>query len=167
MPSSARNQDYFVKRGDEGIAPYKTMKKFKFTLQSLLKVKESLEKQQKSDLAVAQARLDAFVRELGAMETRLAEQRAETGKTGAVTSLQLAARDVGFRALYERIDLQKEKVSVAETERQRVRVRLTETMRERKMLEKLRETQQARYKEEVRREEAKAMDDYLSNQLST
>jgi len=144
------------------------MKRFKFTLQSLLNVKLSLEKQQKSELAAAQARLDGFVRELADMETRLEAQRAEYDLQGgpAVRTFDLAARDIGFKALFERMDSQREKIRVAETERTRVRKQLTETMGERKMLEKLQEKQRERYQEEVRREEAKLMDDFMSHQLS-
>ena len=144
------------------------MKKFKFTLHSLLEVKLALEKQKKSELAAAQARLDAFVRDLADMEARLEAQRAEASSPGGpgIKSLDLAARDMGFKALFERMDIQREKIQVAEDERQRIRELLTETMRERKMLEKLREKQREQYREELHKEEAKVMDDYMSNQLS-
>ena len=144
------------------------MKKFKFTLHSLLNVKLSLEKQQKTELAAAQARKDGFVRELAVMETRLAEQRAAYGVRGGppVQPHDLAARDRGFKALFERMDEQREKIRVAEAERVRVQKKLADTMGERKMLEKLKEKQLEQYREEARREEAVVMDDYLSNQLN-
>ena len=144
------------------------MKKFKFTLHSLLNVKLSLEKQQKTELAAAQVRKEGFVRELAAMETRLAEQRAAHGAQGGppVSPFDLAARGIGFRALFDRMEEQREKIRVAEAERVRIQMKLTDTMGERKMLEKLKNKQLEQYREEARREEAVAMDDYLSNQLS-
>ena len=145
------------------------MKKFKFTLSTLLDVKIALEKQQKSELAAAMARREGFVRGLLEMENRLNKQRAEYAVAGgpSIRSGELALRGLGFRALFFNMDVQKDKIRVAELEGERIRFTLKGTMNERKILEKLREKQKQRHKEELTREENAAMDEFLSNQLIT
>ena len=144
------------------------MKKFKFTLHSLLQIKEALEKQRKSELAAARARKDRLSRELTDMEARLEEQRAKTCAPGgpALRPYDLAARDLGYRTLFFRMDEQRKKIRVATEECDRIRLALTEVMAERKALEKLREKQRERYKEELKRETNLVIDDFLSNQLN-
>ncbi|MCL2747323.1 MAG: flagellar export protein FliJ [Oscillospiraceae bacterium] len=143
------------------------MKKFKFTLKSLLDLKLAMERQQKAELAEARARRDRFVRGLMAMEVRFDEQRREYGRVGgpACHSPDLALRDMGFRALFFHMDEQKERIRVAKEEGDRIQKKLIGLMTDRKILEKLREKQRERHREELQREEAAMIDDFLTNQL--
>ncbi len=144
------------------------MKKFSFSLQSLLDVKLALEKQQESELALAQERLDRLRDALAALRGRLEEERRIRMERmrRRTDAAELHWQDIGFKALFERIERQQETVSVAEEERNRVQKKLVDTMGERKMLERLRDKQMEQYKEDLRREEAVMIDDFLSNKLS-
>ncbi len=137
-------------------------------MQSLLGVKLALEKQQKTEMAAAQERLDRFRRELAQLEDRLAEQcRAHNQKMAQGTDArELQILGIGFKALYERLERQRDTVRVAGEEHRRVQKKLVDTMAERKMLEKLKDKQWAQHREEMRREESVMIDDFLSNKLN-
>ena len=142
------------------------MKKFKFTLKSLLDLKQAVERQHKSELGAALAAQNRFVQELEVMDQELLRQRLELSRPAdAVSPGELALRDIGFRALFQHMDEQKEKIRVAKLECERIRHKLTVVMSERKVLERLKEKQLALYKEEVSRQESIAIDEFLSNKL--
>ncbi|MDR0670730.1 MAG: flagellar export protein FliJ [Oscillospiraceae bacterium] len=144
------------------------MKKFVFTMQSLLGVKIAVEKQVRAELAEARRRAERFRRELLEKQEAFARQRAEAERKArrGISVRELRLQNIGFDALFESLARQSRKAEVAEEEAGRVRRRLIDTMRERKMLEKLKEKQWNAYREEVRREEALLIDDFLSNQLN-
>ena len=140
------------------------MKKFKFTLKSLLNVKQALEKQRKAELRAAAAIRDGFVRGLCEMEKRLDDQRSRLVQQGgqSVGLAEFAVRSRGFQALFLHMDEQKEKIRVAEIEAARILNLLTGVMTERKVLEKLREKQYTLYREEMSREENIIVDEFMS-----
>jgi flagellar FliJ protein len=144
------------------------MKKFVFTMQSLLGVKIALEKQVRAELAEARRRVERFRRELLEKQETLVRLRAEAERRArrGVSVRELRLQNIGFNALFESLARQSRKVEVAEEEAGRVQRRLIDTMQERKILEKLREKQWTAYQEEIRREEALLIDDFLSNQLN-
>lgn len=144
------------------------MKKFVFTMQSLLNVKIALEKQQKAELSEANGRLARFRQALLAREEAFGRARAEAEEKvrRGMSAREVKWRGAGFRALFTAIEEERDKVFVAEEECRRLQKRLVDTMAERKMLERLREKQWAEYQEEGRRSEAAMIDDFLSNQLS-
>jgi flagellar FliJ protein len=144
------------------------MKKFSFTMQSLLNVKIALEKQIKSELAESQQRLLLFQKALRAKEEEIERLRTEARarvESGTNVS-ELRQQSAGFAALFDNLQQQKHKVEVAEEEMRRVQMRMVDTMGERKMLEKLKEKQLLAYGEEVRRSEAVMIDDFLANKLN-
>lgn len=142
------------------------MKKFKFTLAAPLRVKNTLEKQQKAELAAVAARIAEFQRELQELKDTLGFQRQvylQSMKDGEMTPGDLSLWSVGFKAMRERIANQNKKIEVAEGERRRIQKKLVETMRERKVLEKLREKQMEEYRAALRAEDAAAIDDFISS----
>lgn len=144
------------------------MKKFKFTLQALLNVKNTMEKQQKAELAVAEARLAAFQQELEQLKAALGMQKQvylQGMIDGELTPGDLVVWSTGFKAMRERILLQHKKIETAEGERRRIQKKLIETMKERKMLEKLREKQLEEYKEAQRAEDAAIIGDFISSTI--
>ena len=145
------------------------MRKFAFTLKSLLNVKISLEKQKTIELSDQNRRILLLEGELEALRARLRastdEFNAKMEHGGGMRSGIAAAYSSGFRALHDRIIEQIEKIRRAVIVRERIMAELTELMGERKMLEKLREKQYQEYLEEVRREEAKIIDDYMSTKI--
>ena len=142
------------------------MKKFKFTLATLLKVKEALEKQKKQELAEAEQALALARRELEALEGDFERRRQEHNailQEGAdAVELQSFARY--FEYLRERIRLQRVKIRQAEAERQRRREALVEAMTEVKALDKLKEAQYEAYKLELKAEQEREIGDFVSFQ---
>ena len=151
-----------------GLTRGNAMKKFVFTMQSLLNVKSSLEKQAKADLADCQARLRLFLQEMDDIKHRAALKRNEFRddmRRGGMTSFDMTTYFIGFRALQELVDAQQEKINICTKEKDRLQKKVVELMSERKMLEKLREKQREEYLEEAHAEDAKMMDDFMSYQV--
>lgn len=144
------------------------MKKFKFTLQSVLNLKNSIEKQQRAELAAADARIRALEEELAAINLRHAVTRERFNREirEGISSTELLVYSTGFKVLRDKAAHQKRRILAAEEERRRIQLRLLETMKERKALEKLKARHLEEYREELRREDERIMDDFMSNKVT-
>lgn len=143
------------------------MKKFRFTMQTLLNVKLTLEKQRMAEIAECAARVRAFEAE---QEENLRAQAAQRKQFFELLSDGLPVAEMvlwrsAFLSMKERIERQTRKIETAEDERRRVERQLLEIMRERKMLEKLREKQLEEYALAQRAEDAAVIDDFMSHKL--
>ena len=140
------------------------MRKFKFTLATLLKIKEAQEKQKKLELAEAERLLRVAREELAALYAEFEAKRAEYNeklKTGADVN-DLQAFSMYFTYLRERTELQKVKVKQAEAERLKRQEALVEAMKGVKALNKLKETQYEAYLQELKVEQEKEIGDFVS-----
>ncbi|GHV20298.1 hypothetical protein FACS189425_10950 [Clostridia bacterium] len=145
------------------------MKKFRFTLQSLLGVKVSLEKQKTAELAEQSRIVRMLEDELADIKRRLNNSVAEFNRKmeqGGVPQGDAVSYSGGFRAARDHLAEQLKRITRAEKVREKLQKELTELMGERKMLEKIRERQYEEYLTEAAREDAKTMDDFLSNKIS-
>ena len=141
------------------------MKKFRFTMQTLLNVKLTLEKQHKAEIAECAARIRRFEAEQQENFDLLSRQR---GRYKLQLAEGMPAAEVkiwrgSFLAMRECIERQAAKIETAEDERRRIERKLIEIMKERKMLEKLREKQLEEYGAEQRAEDAAIIDDFMSH----
>jgi len=145
------------------------MKKFRFSLDAVLRVKRQLEDQRRRDLALAQALRDQALAHLGALESDLkglnqaqAERRQERridlavegwfqGSHAALTGNIVQARE-GLAAKKDLLDA--------------ARNRAIEAARERKVLEKLEEQQRLEHQLKSNREEQGFMDEMAQHALS-
>ena len=145
------------------------MKKFRFTLQSVLNVKLSLEKQHMAELGACESRIRLFQNELEEIIDRRERSRREFQRSVSegLKSPELTVFAIGFVAIREKIDLQRRKIEIAEEEKRRIQSALIKVMQERKMLEKLKEKQIGEYKVLQRSEEAQEIDDFLTNKIHT
>jgi flagellar FliJ protein len=140
------------------------MKRFVFRLATLLRVKESLEKEQKAKLMEIRERLRRLEDELAAMRARqaeLSEMYAKETRTG-ITGDRMQSYMFYFDHMRDTIVEQNERIREADEERLRRQDALLRTMKEIKTLNKLKETQYAEYLEEVAKEEEKAIGDIVS-----
>ncbi|GHU94167.1 hypothetical protein FACS1894208_04780 [Clostridia bacterium] len=145
------------------------MKKFRFTLQSLLGVKVSLEKQKTAELAEQSRVVRMLEGEFDETKRRLNNSVSEFNRkmeAGGMPQGDAVSYSGGFRAARDRLAEQLKRIMRAEEVREKLQKELTELMGERKMLEKIRERQYQEYLVEVAREDAKAIDDFLSNKIS-
>ncbi|MCL1820897.1 MAG: flagellar export protein FliJ [Oscillospiraceae bacterium] len=145
------------------------MRKFKFTLNTLLTVKISLEKQKSLELADQNRVILMLEIELDALKARLKASTNEYGEKmekGGMSAGDIAAYSTGIRALFDRIAEQMESIRRAVKVKEKITDELITIMGERKMLENLKEKQYAEYLDEVRREDAKIIDDFMSTKIA-
>lgn len=137
------------------------MKKFKFTLQTLLNVTVALEKEKKNRLAIINKQLN----DLKDIREGYYSKIEETKKiyTGAPSLAELVNADRYIKRLKEKIVEINVEISIKEYEKAEAQSELIETMTNRKTYEKLREKQLIAYKKEVAMEESKILDDYMSS----
>ena len=141
------------------------MKKFVFTLQSVLKYKETIEKKQKADLAAVMAvlaELYAQDKALDAAFERTAQSLERALRERMNLSEELPRHDAYFLHIREQKAILKKKIEAAEEAKRRCQKALMQTMNEIKTLEKLKAEQMSAYWDEVRAEEAKDLGDMVS-----
>ena len=141
------------------------MKKFVFSLQSLFKYKQTVEKQQKAELSAAQQALRALRDE----EQRLMDAYAENERSlenalrdNVNIMSALSEHDAFFRYLRETLIELRVRIAKAEKVVSVCQARLIATMREIKTYNKLRAEQYQEYLKEVQSEEEKEIGDLVS-----
>ena len=146
------------------------MKKFVFSLQSLLNYKLTVERQQKADLRKAQQAL----RELQDEEQRLLRAYAENERSleealrkNKNVVKALSEHDAFFRFLRDALIAVRERIVRAERVVAECQTRLIRTMREIKTYNKLREEQYREYLKEIQLEEEKEIGDLVSFNIAT
>jgi len=141
------------------------MKKFVFSLQSLLNYKLTVERQQKADLKRAQQTL----RELQDEEKRLLQAYADNERSleealreNINVVAALSEHDAFFRFLRDALIAVRERIIKAERVVTECQTRLIKTMREIKTYNKLRAEQYQEYMKEIQLEEEKEIGDLVS-----
>lgn len=137
------------------------MRKFTFTLESVLQVKYRLEERVRAELADTQSRLVEAQQAL----RRLSQEKGRHQKEMA--RIQQGALDIGslllaqdyLAQLNRRIQDQQEVIAQIEAELDRKREELVEAQRERKSLEILKDKQWQEYQKAVQREEQLFLDE--------
>ncbi len=144
------------------------MKRFSFTLQTVLDVKETLEQQHRDALSAQDTALSALRNRLTEEQSALAEAKAAFIRilSEGTGSIALFTYNSYFRLQDERIKATGRDIAAAELERSRIAQQLVNAMRERKVLENLKEKQYAEYKKEVERENERVIGEHLTNTLS-
>lgn len=144
------------------------MKKFVFSLQALLHLKLSIEKQEKSNLAAATRKMNALVSEREGMVARRDEASALYGAKLAEGMLASETHRFTsyFRMMKDALEEQDGKIRQAQGELDACRQRLVEIMREIHMLNTLRDKQYQQYLQEVQSENDRAIGDFVSYQTT-
>ena len=141
------------------------MKKFIFTLQAPLNVKRAQEKQLMGELAECNARIREFERVLQEHLAFKEEQnrRYEKDITEGLTPYSMMFWRWAHLTIRDRILYQQNVLETAEGERARIETRLITVMRDRKVLEKLREAQWEEYRAEERRQAAVEIAEFVGH----
>jgi flagellar FliJ protein len=140
------------------------MPEFNFRLQGYLNLKSKMEDQRKLEYERAASDLERERAKLAALEN----QRAETlAAFKAAINKGVKPQSAGFynsflNWLKESADVQADSVRQSEVEADSRRIALAEAMKERKMLEILKEKQYADYLREQKAAEQKAADELIS-----
>lgn len=140
------------------------MAKFDFRLQVLLNVKRQLEKSVKNELGAAIRELENQKAILNEMQLVIASQENEYRKDGVrkIRLSKLKQRLEYIRSMYEKEDLQQQRVNEEIRNVDKIRVRLIEIMKEKKLLEKLKEKELIEFKKQQDKIERVHIDELAS-----
>ena len=142
------------------------MKKFRYSMQSLLLIKQKLEDQAKAAFSAAQQRLNEEEERLAAMQRKreaYLEEKREV-MAGTLDVPKLNRLQTAVESMDEQIVSQKQNIKKAELALKTAQERLVESMMERKTQEKLRENAFEVYRQELNAEEQKEIDERTSFQ---
>ncbi|MBP3618479.1 MAG: flagellar export protein FliJ [Lachnospiraceae bacterium] len=142
------------------------MKKFRYSMQSLLVIKQKLEDQAKAAYGAAKLRLNEEEERLEALY-RKREAYVEEKRQVMATRLdvpKLNRLQLAVEATDDQIVRQKQNVKKAELAMRAAEERLVESMTERKTQERLRENAFEVYRQEMNAEEQKEIDERTSFQ---
>jgi len=137
------------------------MANFNFRLEVLLNVKKQLEKSVKNELGIAIRELEKQKAILKEIQLEIASQENEYRKDGArkIRVSGLRQRLEYLKAMYEKEDMQQQRVNEEIRNVDKIRARLIEIMKEKKLLEKLREKEYAKFRKEQDRIERVQVDE--------
>ena len=144
------------------------MPRLNFRLQGYLDLKAKMEDQRKLEYGQALANLKRERDKLDMYETRREETLSEfrEGVKKAIDPKQTAIYNNYLTWLVESIELQEGLVRRAEAETERRRIALTEAMKERKIMEKLKEKDHETFIKEEQLKEQKIQDETVSYRYS-
>ena len=145
------------------------MKKFRYSMQSLLVIKQKLEDQAKAAYGAAKLRLNEEEERLLAMQ-RKREEFVEEKRQVMASRLdvpKLNRLQMAVEAMDDQIVRQKQNVKKAEMAMRAAEERLVESMTERKTQERLRENAFEVYRQEMNAEEQKEIDERTSFRYGT
>jgi len=140
------------------------MAKFKFKLQTFLNIKEQMEKSIKNELGAAISKLELEKSILKEIQLEINNQeedyRGEASTKVTLSSLKNRIEYIKF--MRSREESQKQRVNEEKRNVDKIRERLIETMKEKKVLEKLRQKEFALFKKEQERAEQLLLDELVS-----
>jgi flagellar FliJ protein len=138
------------------------MAKFVFQLEGVLRHRTNIEQQRKRELAVIQSQMSVLDAEL-----RTLDASVRAAETDMRTNRLLGTIDLAFLGAYRRysIAMQRkamgiaQKMAAVQTQIDQAKARLAEAAKRKKVLEKLRERQLARWREQIQKRDAAEMDE--------
>ncbi len=145
------------------------MKKFRYSMQSLLVIKQKLEDQAKAAYGTAKIRLNEEEERLRVMQLKREDYVEEKRQVMAarLDVPKLNRLQMAVEAMDDRIARQKQNVKKAEMAVHAAEERLVEAMSERKTQERLRENAFEEYRQEMNAEEQKEIDERTSFRYGT
>lgn len=138
--------------------------KFKFRLQRVLEVKEKVEDEKKNIYAEHRKQLEEENRRLERLVEDMEEAKSskDSINSGSLRISQLSSYSDYMQGLHLMIDKQSVKVVDTEKEVESVRMQLLEATKERRILENLKLKSFEEYKYELKQEEDKMTDQFVS-----
>ena len=145
------------------------MKKFRFTLETLERVKNTERVQQETMLAKSQQMLDMLCEQMEGLKNGFEahNHRFSRQMDRGLSGKQICAYNNYSTYLRESIGKMEREIENATSERDSHRRALIQVMKEIQTLDKLRSQQYKQYIEEVRREEEKSIGDFVAYQVTS
>lgn len=120
------------------------MKKYNFNLQSVLEVRESIEKDWEARLGLANAKCQEVINKID-----LLEQKLQVSKLSSVDIIQMEVKSIYEQRLEFQISQEKAELRERESERDRVKEVYLEKSRDRKVIDKLKDKYTKQYNKEL------------------
>jgi flagellar protein FliJ len=144
------------------------MKRFEFSLQPLYDMQENYEKKYKMQMSEIEEELRKRINDLDTLNGNFDKMKNEYCK--AMTRGVQASRVKEYGDFFERlkavIGLIEEKIAFLENEKEKCLQKLIQVRKEKKLLDKLRENKYEEYRDEVKKEQDKRIDDLVSFKAS-
>lgn len=140
------------------------MARFDFRLQTFLNLKEMMEKNIKNELGIALQKYQCQLSVLSDIRKEINKQQEEFRKEGTAetTPLKLRQRMEYIKVVQEKERVQVDRVNEEKKNVDKIRKRLTETMKEKKILENLRERQLVEFRKEQEKKQQLLVDEIVS-----
>ena len=140
------------------------MAKFKYRFQTLLNVKENMEKNVKNELGIAVQELEKQKEILRKLQYEIESQENEYRYEGErkTVILKLRQRLEYIKLIHERKEQQQQRVKEAKRNVDKIRERLIEAMKEKKVLENLKEKEWIVFKKEQEKLEQLLVDELVN-----
>lgn len=140
------------------------MAKFVYRMQNILNIKYKLEEQAKQEYQEIVAKLNEAKDVLKVYESKkidyMNEYRRLTSNVLDILMIESCKESIVY--IDEKIRLQKNKITIIESDLERGRIKLTEVMKERKTHEKLKENQFDEFVNDLNSQEKKEIDELVS-----
>jgi flagellar FliJ protein len=143
------------------------MKQFVFTLQALYDVQESTEKQIKMQMSAIEAELAQRLREMETLNSSFDIAKSEycAAVAGGMQAIRIRNYGHFFERLRAVMMLQQGKINQLEIEKEKCLQKLIHVRREKMLLDKLRQEQYEEYMSEIKKQQAKMMDHFVSYKI--
>ncbi len=139
------------------------MAKFTFNLEAVLRIKTQKEESIKNELGKAVQRLEAEKQKLAKLENTVEEITAQFNRKAKRTTVRKLIEFNEYLSLLDsKIKKQKENVNCAASDVDRIREELLQAVKERKILEKLKEKKFDEFLHEQKKLEQKSNDEHVS-----
>ncbi len=144
------------------------MKQFVFTLQPLYEMQESIEKQYKMQMSEIEAELVKRLNDLDVLSGNFNRMKGEYCEAMAAGVQAVKIKEYGnfFDRLKAVMGLVQDKIASLEKEKEKCLLKLVQARREKKLLDKVRESQYSEYMDEIKKEQDKLVDDLISYRAS-
>jgi len=140
------------------------MKQFVFTLQSLYDMQDGIEKQVKMQMSAVEAELARQLQEMERISASFDRTKSEycSAVAGGIQAVRIRNYGFFFERLRGAMLLQQNRISQLEKEKEKCLQKLIRVRKEKMLLDKLREEQYGEYLENMKKQQAKLMDDFVS-----
>lgn len=142
------------------------MKKFVFTMESMLKIKISMEKQLKNKQSQVLSRLKSCFNEIQGLENKKIEAKESYFSKAGMSVKDMQVFRMHYKSLEDNRLLLKKNAEDIKKELAEVQKQLIDVTIEKKTLEKLKQKQYEKYMYEYNREQEKELDDILSCRMA-
>lgn len=144
------------------------MKKFRYSLETVLNIKEQKQKMEKEKLALLISKYELQKNKLVEILNKIEKtiEESETNKAAGTYAINLKQFNLYIESLYKKYDQQKDILKALENEIERERQNLAKVSKEKEVLENLKEKKYEEYKYQSLLEQNSIIDEQISYKVA-